>query len=187
MADFKVTASQLNTQAESLQDLNGRFKSAIEQLVTSETSLKSMWEGEANDAFHAAFTSDKAKMDEFYNLIITYIERLNSIATRYEQTERTNTEIASNRTSAEFSSQGNTIISLTGEMMNIVASMSSVWEGEAASSYMTKFKSLESDIQTLNRMIQEHVNDLEQMANLYSTAEQQNVDDAASLSSGVIS
>ena len=31
------------------------------------------------------------------------------------------------------------------------------------------------------------VNDLEQMANLYSTAEQQNVDDAASLSSGVIS
>ncbi len=61
MADFKVTASQLNTQAESLQDLNGRFKSAIEQLVTSETSLKSMWEGEANDAFHAAFTSDKAK------------------------------------------------------------------------------------------------------------------------------
>lgn len=70
MADFKVTASQLNTQAESLQDLNGRFKSAIEQLVTSETSLKSMWEGEANDAFHAAFTSDKAKMDEFYNLII---------------------------------------------------------------------------------------------------------------------
>lgn len=31
MADFKVTASQLNTQAESLQDLNGRFKSAIEQ------------------------------------------------------------------------------------------------------------------------------------------------------------
>lgn len=63
-------------------------------------------------------------------------------------------------TSAEFSSQGNTIISLTGEMMNIVASMSSVWEGEAASSYMTKFKSLESDIQTLNRMIQEHVNDL---------------------------
>ena len=52
---------------------------------------------------------------------------------------------------------------------------------------MTKFKSLESDIQTLNRMIQEHVNDLEQMANLYSTAEQQNVDDAASLSSGIIS
>ena len=29
MADFKVTASQLNTQAESLQDLNGIFKSEI--------------------------------------------------------------------------------------------------------------------------------------------------------------
>ena len=73
MADFKVTASQLNTQAESLQDLNGRFKSAIEQLVTSETSLKSMRSEEHTSELH-------------------------SIATRYEQTERTNTEIASNRT-----------------------------------------------------------------------------------------
>lgn len=90
-------------------------------------------------------------------------------------------------TSSEFSSQGNTISALTSEMLNIVSSMSSVWEGEAASSYMAKFNSLESDIQTLNRMIQEHVDDLTQMANLYSSAEQQNVDDAASLSSGVIS
>lgn len=72
-------------------------------------------------------------------------------------------------------------------MLNIIASMSSTWEGDAAVSYMTKFKSLESDIQVMNRMIQEHINDLQQMANVYSSAEQANTDDAASLASGIIS
>lgn len=89
--------------------------------------------------------------------------------------------------SQEFSAQGNTISSLTSEMLNIIASMSSTWEGDAAVSYMTKFKSLESDIQVMNRMIQEHVNDLQQMANVYISAEQANTEAAASLASGIIS
>lgn len=97
MAQFKVTSTMLTTQASELSDLNGRFKSAVEQLVSSEMSLNSMWDGEANDAFHTAFTTDKAKMDEFYNLITQYVERLNTIATKYSQTEKTNTEIATNR------------------------------------------------------------------------------------------
>ncbi len=98
MADFKVTTTVLRTQADELTELNGRFKSSVEKLVTSEASLNSMWDGEANDAFHTAFMSDKGKMDEFYNLIMQYIERLRTIAVRYEQTEQTNTEIASSRT-----------------------------------------------------------------------------------------
>lgn len=98
MSAFKVTTATLISQANELTNLNGRFKTATEQLVTSEASLSSMWEGEANTAFHTAFTTDKGKMDEFYNLIAQYIERLNTIATRYTQTEQTNTEIASTRT-----------------------------------------------------------------------------------------
>lgn len=97
MASFRVTSSQLTTQANELSQLNSRFKTAVEQLVTSEASLNSMWDGEANDAFHTAFSTDKGKMDEFYNLILTYVERLNTIAARYDQTEATNTQIASNR------------------------------------------------------------------------------------------
>lgn len=90
-------------------------------------------------------------------------------------------------TSAEFSSRGNTINALTSQMINLISALSSTWEGEAATTYITKFRSLESDIQVLNRMIQEHVSDLEQMANAYSSAEQSNADDAASLASGIIS
>lgn len=90
-------------------------------------------------------------------------------------------------TAQEFSSQGSTISALTSQMLNLVTTLSSAWEGDAATAYITKLKSLESDIQVMNRMIQEHVSDLEQMANLYSTTEQSNTDDAASLASGLIS
>ena len=90
-------------------------------------------------------------------------------------------------TSQDFSTEGNTINSLTSEMINRACELSSAWEGEAAQSYITKFKSLESDIQVINRMIQEHVNDLQEMANLYTTAEQSNMDDAMALSSAILS
>lgn len=97
MSSFRVTTGTLTTQAEELNALNGQFKSAVEQLATTEASLKGMWEGEANDAFHAAFSTDKGKMDEFYNLIVQYVAKLNSIAVRYNQTEQTTTDIASTR------------------------------------------------------------------------------------------
>lgn len=97
MADFKVQTTVLRSQADQLETLNGQFKTCIEQLVTSEGSLNSMWDGDANDAFHNAFVTDKGKMDEFYKLIIQYIERLRSIATKYEQAEQANLDIASTR------------------------------------------------------------------------------------------
>lgn len=90
-------------------------------------------------------------------------------------------------TAGEFSTEGSTMSGLVSQMINLVTSMSSTWQGEASTAYITKFKSLESDLQVLNRMIQEHVSDLEQMANLYNSAEQSNADDAASLTAGIIS
>lgn len=90
-------------------------------------------------------------------------------------------------TSQEFSSNGSTISSLTSEMLSQVAALSSTWQGEAATQYLTKFKSLENDIQLLNRMIQEHVTDLQEMANQYSTAEQQNQEEASALRTNIIS
>lgn len=89
--------------------------------------------------------------------------------------------------SQEFSTQGNTIANLTNEMVNLVTSLGSAWEGEASTAYINKFRSLETDIQTLNRMIQEHVRDLQEMAELYKNAENANRDDASALSSGIIS
>ncbi|MCR5109041.1 MAG: WXG100 family type VII secretion target [Lachnospiraceae bacterium] len=73
--------------------------------------------------------------------------------------------------SGEFSQSGRTISSLTQEMMSIVNSLRSVWQGEAAESYNSRFSSLQDDIEAINRIIQEHVNDLNEMAREYQNAE----------------
>ena len=57
-----------------------------------------MWEGEANDAFHNAFTRDKVQMDNFYNAIQQYAAVLDNIAAKYEAAEATNTNTATTRT-----------------------------------------------------------------------------------------
>lgn len=89
-------------------------------------------------------------------------------------------------TSNEFSNKAGTVGNLTTEMMNLVTGLSGSWEGEGATSYITKFKSLEDDIQKMVRMIQEHSTDLNEMATAYKTAEDQVVELSQSLSADVI-
>lgn len=89
-------------------------------------------------------------------------------------------------TANEFSGLGQQVSSLTSEMVSLVAGLSSGYEGEAAQAYINKFRGLEDDIQKINRMIQEHVTDLNDMAQRYDQAEQSNVSDAGNLSSDVI-
>ncbi len=97
MSDYQVTPSVLESNADRLTELNARFKGSIESLTNSENALNAMWDGDANDAFHTAFMTDKGKMDEFSRLIEQYTERLRQIAARYKQTEVNTTNIASTR------------------------------------------------------------------------------------------
>lgn len=97
MAEIKVTASQLRTQADQLKALNTRFKETTGKLQDTEVALKAMWEGEANTAFHNAFNSDKVQMDNFYNAIELYVVKLQAIAQKYEQTEAINVNTGSTR------------------------------------------------------------------------------------------
>ena len=95
---MRVSTSQLITKANELKDLNARFRAEISALETEEQTLKGMWEGDANEAFHTAFTNDKIQMTNFYNAIELYVVRLSEIASKYEQAESTNYDIARNRT-----------------------------------------------------------------------------------------
>lgn len=97
MALIRVTARELRAKAEELRSLNGQFKSAVSELEGTEGQLAGMWEGEAKNAFHNAFQSDKVQMDNFYNAIENYAARLESAAAKYEQTENANVEIANTR------------------------------------------------------------------------------------------
>lgn len=90
------------------------------------------------------------------------------------------------QTSGAFAATGNQIKNLTGEMISQVQSMKGVWQGEAASAYGNKFQSLQSDMDRLYRMVQEHVKDLQEMAAGYQRAEAGNAQQGSGLNANVI-
>ena len=90
-------------------------------------------------------------------------------------------------TASAFESQGSTVKTLTNQMVEIVTGLTGqVWSGEAATAYVNKFNGLQDDIARIIAMINEHVTDLNQMAQEYQTAESTNEQMASSLSSDVI-
>ena len=97
MGYIQVTASQLRNKAEELRNLNGNFSTQVESLRTTEETLKTMWEGEANTSFHNAFVRDKGQMDSFKQAIDSYINALVTIAGKYEEAEAKNAAVASAR------------------------------------------------------------------------------------------
>lgn len=89
--------------------------------------------------------------------------------------------------SGDFSSLGSQMKNLTGEMLSLIRGLSGVWLGEAAAAYGNKFDSLKPDMDKLCRMVQEHVEDLQEMARQYRTAESGNTDKGSGLQSNVVS
>ena len=75
---------------------------------------------------------------------------------------------------------------ITSEMVSKVTGLSSVWEGNAATAYINKFRGLEDDIQKIVGMIQEHARDLEEMASNFTSAENEAESLIENLSSYVI-
>lgn len=90
------------------------------------------------------------------------------------------------QTSGEFSTLGNQMKNLTGEMLSLIKGLEGIWQGEAATAYGNKFQSLSTDMEKLYRMVQEHVQDLQEMAAQYQKAESGSVDKGGSLSSNII-
>lgn len=97
---IQVTTATLKNKANELKSLNSKFKSQVENLKSAESSLNGMWEGEAKTAFHKAFTqdiTDITQMHNFYNAIEQYVQKLDQIATAYEQAEKKNIATATTR------------------------------------------------------------------------------------------
>lgn len=97
MAEIMVTSSTLRSKAEELNQLNEQFKSAVSSLTDEENALRGQFEGEASDAFHSAFTQDTVQMQNFYNAIAQYVQKLLQIAESYEKAEQANVATATTR------------------------------------------------------------------------------------------
>lgn len=90
-------------------------------------------------------------------------------------------------TASSFKSTGDSIRNLTNSMTTTVESLTGqVWSGDAATKYTTQFRGLQDDITRMLNMINEHVEDLHNMARAYETAESANTTAAGALSSDVI-
>ena len=73
-------------------------------------------------------------------------------------------------TADEFSTIGNQVRELTTAMMEKMTNLGGIYESEEASAYIAKANGLQDDIAKLNAMIQEHVSDLNEMAQRYIEA-----------------
>ena len=89
-------------------------------------------------------------------------------------------------TAGEFSNTSAQIKNATSNMVQTIGQLTgSVWSGEAASAYLNKFNGLSDEIQKIDRMIQEHVQDLNEMAAEYERKEAEAQSEASGLNSEI--
>lgn len=89
-------------------------------------------------------------------------------------------------TSQEFGATKTKVVDLTNKMLDLVNGMNSIWQGDAASAYTTKFGKLSEDMNQIGRMIEEHVTDLLDIAKRYQDAEKVNIENTNALASDII-
>lgn len=90
-------------------------------------------------------------------------------------------------TATAFQNTGNQIKTLTNSMTTTVKELTgNVWSGDAATAYVKKFDGLQNDINKMIAMINEHVADLQTIAQQYEKAEADNIQAANTLSADVI-
>lgn len=72
------------------------------------------------------------------------------------------------------------------EMMNIAGNLKGSWKGEAANNYYKKLSQISGDLKDLQKIIDEHINDLNAMDKVYVQAENDAARQATSLNSDVL-
>lgn len=74
------------------------------------------------------------------------------------------------------------------DMISLVTGISrNIWSGEAQSSYIGKFRGLESDAERMHRMIEKQARHLASIAREYKQTEQKSQQAAAALKNNVLS
>lgn len=71
------------------------------------------------------------------------------------------------KTATSFGQKGKTMAMTMEEMMSLVNGLRSVYEGDASDAYVRTFSGLQDDISKINAKIQEHVSDLNEIADKF--------------------
>lgn len=73
------------------------------------------------------------------------------------------------------------------EMMNIAGNLRGSWKGEAANNFYNKLCQIQGDLNDIQKIINEHVNDLKVIEKNYVNAENEAARQSTSLDSDVLS
>ena len=84
------------------------------------------------------------------------------------------------KTSEEFRTAASSIQTITDDMI------SSTWGGEASTAYISSFKQFQDNFTRLKTMIDTHANSLTELAGLYKSTEQENVQTASQVQGNVL-
>ena len=92
----KVTTNtvQMRKAASEIEELNRQFQSHIKELVSEKDELCTMWDGEAKQAFQAAFNKSIDTLESFYSTIEKYLRAINEAAAGYEKAEQKAADLA---------------------------------------------------------------------------------------------
>lgn len=89
-------------------------------------------------------------------------------------------------TASEFQSAMTQIQNYTSLMVDQANGLSAKFQGEAAQTYINKFNMLQDDITKLANMVNEHVKDLNEMADVYDDGHGGSVEKVQTLSGDVL-
>lgn len=71
----------------------------------------------------------------------------------------------------EFSTEKNVISGLMDQAKSDITSLTGVWKSEAADEFQGRFRQIYDDIENMLAVVSETISDLNEAANIYSTAE----------------
>lgn len=90
-------------------------------------------------------------------------------------------------TASNFSAKATQVKALHDSMIEKVNALASSWTGTASEAYANKFNALKGSMETIHNMIQEHVKDLNAIAEQYLSAESQAAAAASDLPASTLS
>ena len=87
----------------------------------------------------------------------------------------------------QFDASRDKCVQMVRKMMNTCTGLKGSWKGEAANNYYRKLQQLQSELEGMKRIIDEHSKDLRKMKIVFERAENDVAVKAASVSTDVLS
>lgn len=97
---LKVTPEKLFTSSDEFGNMGTQMNNLTNEMLTLVSNLKSIWQGEASEAYGGKFASLSTDMDKLYRMVKEHSQDLMEMANAYKEAENANTEQGSSLNSS---------------------------------------------------------------------------------------